>query len=175
MIDFQKLFGLAGSQNSERSELGSLFQELERLLSSYSQEEIEFIAGYSGLLGKVAYSDRKILLEEILEIKNILIEGSSISAEMYDAIIELVSKYTTELSGIEDQVYIQIINSRCSKEQKIEVLKGLFAVAAADQSVDMDEDRDISVIAKGLFVSHEDLVSIRKEYRDKLAVLKNKA
>ena len=49
--------------------------------------------------------------------------------------------------------------------------RGLFALAAADDSVSSLESDEIRKISKALLMSHKEFIEVRKMYRDKLAVL----
>ena len=53
------------------------------------------------------------------------------------------------------------------------MLRCLFAVAAADESISDKENTEITLIATELGLTQPELVAARSAYREKLAVLKN--
>jgi uncharacterized tellurite resistance protein B-like protein len=173
MINFWTLLGLQDCSVAQREKLGNLFAELEQLLHTYSDEEVKLITGFSGLLGKVAYSDRIIKDEELKEIEKILLESTSLSSSLYEAVLDVVRRNTKELKGLQDYRYLRILNEVCSKEQKMDILQALFAVAAADDEIDFHEDHDLAIIAKGLNLSQQEFTEVRVKFSDKLSVMKN--
>ena len=171
MLNFFKLLGIV-EQEGSREKWGSLFSDIEQLAGDLEERQILMITGLSGLLGKVAYSDRNISEEEIAQIEQLLTEDGLLEKKLFLSLIEVVKRHTKELSGIEDHRYLNILNEICTPEEKSKILMNLFALAAADNEVCSEEDRTLSLIAKGLRVPQGDYVAARRSVQDKLSVLK---
>ena len=73
---------------------------------------------------------------------------------------------------MEDHLYTRMLNDVLDKEQKLELLGALFAVAAANMAISNLEDNTVRVISKGLLLSHKEFIEARLRYRDHLEVLK---
>lgn len=169
-MDFRKLFGLGAEKR--QPELGVLFDALSELLSGLEDDEVLRVTGLAGLLGKVAYSDKDISSEELAAIKQILTEHTPISPSLFDRLLKLLEQHTTELSGLEDHRYNQMLNDTLERNEKLKVLDFLYAVAASSGSVSYVEDQSINLIAKGLRLTHEDYVNSRRPYLDRLEILR---
>jgi uncharacterized tellurite resistance protein B-like protein len=65
-----------------------------------------------------------------------------------------------------------MINQVCDKEQKIQLIEAMFAVASADDSVSSEEDSAIYIVSKGIGLSHKEFVTVRARFQPYLEVLK---
>lgn len=169
MTAIWKLFGL--TQEKAR-DLGSLFAELDELLVGQSERNVKFIAGLAGLLGRIAISDNHFSDEEHQEVERILREKFQLDEKLYASLLSIVSRHLNDLKGIEDFRYLQLINETCSKQEKLDVLYCLFAVASVDNSIVFEEDKEISLVAKGLNVTQRDYAEVRISFCEALEVLK---
>ena len=59
-----------------------------------------------------------------------------------------------------------------SREQKLGLLRCLFAVSAADESISTVESNEIRQITEELGLDRSDFTELRSEFREHLAVLK---
>ncbi|MBN2431712.1 MAG: TerB family tellurite resistance protein [Acidobacteria bacterium] len=153
-------------------ERGSLYEQLENCLSGLPENEIRFVAGLAGLLGRVALADMKLETEEIEEIRRILREESSLTTEQVERVLRLIELHADEYFGAENVYYTRLINQAATKIQKLEVLHAVFAVAAANGSISVQEEAEIRTIASGLLLTHQEYIEIRIQFRDQLDVLR---
>ncbi len=174
-----KLLGLTGKDEKQKKELGQLFAGVSEILAeqqisqTVDEDRIRWITGISGLLGQVANADLDISEREIEQMKRILKENMHLAERDATAIIQLLQRHRVQLLTIESYIYLRLINSAADKAQKLDLLRSLFSVAAADDSISADEDQTIRQIAKTLLLSHSDFISIRSEFKQYLEVLKN--
>ena len=89
-----------------------------------------------------------------------------------EPIITLLLQYQTELFAIENHTYLRLINTVCKKPKKLDILRTLFTVAAADRSINADEDRSMDLIAQGLKLTHREFVKVRAEFSQHRDVFK---
>ena len=61
-----------------------------------------------------------------------------------------------------------------SDEEKLELLRCLFAVSAADDSISTVEEGAITQIASELGIDRQEMVRVRAEFRDQRAVFKKR-
>ncbi|RMG41268.1 MAG: TerB family tellurite resistance protein [Candidatus Dadabacteria bacterium] len=172
-LDLLKLFGLKNGSSSESLEHGSLFTRLSELLSGLSEREVAVITGISGLLGQVAYADLEISDKEICKIKSVLQSNLGLDEQHAELVVTVTKELTRELAGIEDFRYTRLINEHCTKDEKMQLLKALFEIASADDSISSDEDLAIGNIARDLLLTREDFISARADYTRFLDVIKN--
>ncbi len=172
-MDFLKIFGMGKQKEARDRDLGSLFAALENMLAGKSVDEIKLVAGWAGLLGRVANADMELSDEEIAGIKEILGKTHGLDGTSSCAIADLLAGNRVELLSVEDHFYTRMINDVAGREEKLALLESLFQVAAADDIVRQNEDATIRMISRSLFLSHDEFIEVRSKFRDKLAVLKN--
>ena len=166
-------FSLGKQEKARDRNLGGLFAALEDMLAGKSADEIKLVAGWAGLLGRVANADMELSPEEIARIREILEKTHGLDGGSVSKIADLLDGNRVELLSVEDHFYSRMINDGAGRAEKLALIESLFQVAAADDIVRQNEDATIRMISRSLFVSHDEFIEIRSKFRDKLAVLKN--
>ena len=65
--------------------------------------------------------------------------------------------------------------AQATREQKLALLRCLFAVSSVEDHISVAEEREIQRIARELRLEHADLMALRLEYRQHLPGLTNRA
>jgi uncharacterized tellurite resistance protein B-like protein len=167
-----KLLGMSKQERGGDPELGLLFEHIERILADGSAAEIKLVTGFAGLLGKVAYADIEVTAEESDRIRDVLGAELGLGPGPVARIAELLEQERARLFTIEDYIYTRLVNEVADREQKLALLRAMFAIAAADGSVRDREEQVIRIATKGLLLSHRDFIDARQQFRDHLAVLR---
>lgn len=167
-----ELLGLFNSPSETGRDLGLLHGALSRHLAGMETDEVKKVAGFAGLLGKVAASDMEISREEVTAIESILVGVLGLSKAESAFLLDLIAHHRVQLFSVEDHIYARLVNELCSREEKQRLLEALFSVAAVDHSVSQEEDAVIWTIAKSLRLSHREFISARKQVAEHLDVLK---
>ena len=74
--------------------------------------------------------------------------------------------------GTENYLVTREFNRLATREEKLALLRCLFAVSASDDSISVMEDNEIRRIADELRLTHEDFIAVRSEFRDRLSVFR---
>jgi uncharacterized tellurite resistance protein B-like protein len=61
-----------------------------------------------------------------------------------------------------------------SQEQKVGLLRCLFAIAAADGTITGDEEEEIRTVSRGLLLEDRDYLAVRSAFGDKRSVLRDR-
>jgi uncharacterized tellurite resistance protein B-like protein len=130
-----------------------------------------FIAAFAYLLGRVAYADREVTVEETHAMERIVRERAGLPEEQAVLIVQIAKSQNLLLGGTEDFLVARQFEQMATREEKLGLLDCLFAVSAADRSITVVEDNEISRIAQVLKLEHSDLVRARLAYKDYLRVL----
>jgi uncharacterized tellurite resistance protein B-like protein len=168
-----KLLGIRKEERAGRDELGTLFEGIEGIIGDRPVDETKLITGYAGLLGRVAYADLEITDDEVDRIRRVLSSTLGLADAEIDAIVEILNRHRVQLLSIEDHLYTRLINDVADRPRKLKLLRALYEVGAADGSVREREDQEIRVISKALMLSHSDFIDARREFGDRLAVLRD--
>lgn len=167
-MKFSKLLNL----KKENKAVGELDRELTPMLAGYEEKTQAILTGFAGLLGSVAYSDRDFSIEETEKLKEILREHTSfpyIDTEEISDIIKLLAEKT---AGIEDYQYIRLINNNADNDTKKKIMTCLFLMAGADNSISVEEENRLAILANDLSLTKSDYTGIKEKFASCLAVLK---
>lgn len=169
----QKLGVKTGNRTIEKKDLETVLgNEIDEKLSSLPYERLRYLAAFGGLLGNVANADGHISDEESNRIRAILKVFTKLSPDEAEMLERIINDQTKALVGLENHMYTREINEISDRDQKMEIISCLFAVAAADDEISPEENEVVRRISKALLLHHSDFVAIRSLYRDKLSVLK---
>jgi uncharacterized tellurite resistance protein B-like protein len=172
-MNLWRILGVDQDDPSSRARYGELFDEVSRLLADSPDEEIKLVTGYAGLLGATADADDEITPEEIDRIGAILRDDLGLTAGQIAPILTLLRDHRVRLYALEKHIYARLINEVADRDQKRELLRALFRVAAVDHSINAEEDRTLWMLADALNLSHRDFVTVRAEFSRDRDVLKD--
>ncbi len=98
-------------------------------------------------------------------------QEGSLTAEEASAVVSLAVDEFRRLGGTHNLIVAREFAALTTVEERLALLRCLFAVSAADQSVAVREDNEIRQISRELKIEHADFISARAEVRNHLAVL----
>ncbi len=165
------IFGLKGGASDEdKEQLGKLHAKLSDMLQNHSEDEVKWIAAYAGLLGKVANADTSLDKKELGVIQELLGRHVELEAEQVRDILSLFEEHRVRLLSIEDYIYIRLANETADRKRKLELIRALFCVAAADGVISGGEENEIRRVTQGLGLSHRDYIEARLEFKEHLSI-----
>ena len=130
------------------------------------------IAALAMVLARAARADLETSASEMALIAAILQEYADLSAEQADLVTEMVS-HRNQLFGVTEDYMATREFRRLATDRELEcILKCLFAVCAADDSISLVEEEEVRQVASELGLTHEEYVAARSEFRDKREVLR---
>jgi len=150
-----------------------LHKKVGELLPDKPEESHLLIACLSGLLARVAFNDLKIDEKERNVIETSLKSWSDLSEPECKAVADLCLAEIKDLAGIENHLYCLPLRESLSESKRFNIIVSLFAVAAADGSVDNSEAEEIRNINNGLLLEHKHFVSAKATVLEKLGALKS--
>jgi uncharacterized tellurite resistance protein B-like protein len=130
-----------------------------------------YIAAFAYLLGRVACADREVSADETRVMERIVRERGDLPEEQAALVVQIARSQNLLFGGTEDFLVAREFEQMSTREQRLGLLDCLFAVSAADQSITVIEDNEISRIAQSLKLEHSDLVRARLAYKKYLRVL----
>jgi uncharacterized tellurite resistance protein B-like protein len=130
-----------------------------------------YLSTFAYLLGRVALADHAVTsAERDLMLRLVATEGS-LPAEEAAAVVRLAVDEFRRLGGTHNLIVAREFAALTTVEERLALLRCLFAVSAADQSVMVREDNEIRQISRELKIEHADFIRARAEVRSHLAVL----
>lgn len=159
-------------ENNDANFKSNLHEKIARYLPHSDENEQVLIACISGLMSRVAFVDFELHSKEEELIEQSLRTWTNLNDHEITAVKNIAIEEIKELSGLENHRYCHPLNDLLNNDQKYELLKALFAIAAGDGTVEQKESEEIRTIAKGLLLEPKHFLSARATVVEYLASLK---
>ena len=141
-------------------------------LDGFEEPRARYVAAFAYLMGRVAAADRHIDESEMKAMRRRIAEEAGLSDIEADAVVMLAFGEVRRFSGTHNLLVTRELASTATHAERLGLIRCLFALAAADDSVDALEDNEIRRISRELLIEHGDFVRARSEVREHLTVLK---
>jgi uncharacterized tellurite resistance protein B-like protein len=146
---------------------------LEEALSHVPPAEARRVAAFAYLLSRVAHADHEVTEAEREAMVRLLVDRARLPPDRAAIVIGLATSTIVHVRGTQDYLVSREVASLATLEEKRALIDGLYAVCAADGLISTVEDNDIRRVASEIDLEHQDVVDVRRRYRDSLAVLKD--
>lgn len=147
-------------------------REIAEALDRLEPERARFLAAFAYLLGRVAHADLDISPEESRAMVEIVREEGGLSEKQAALVVEIAKSRNLLFGATENFLVSREFERMADRGQKMGLLRCLFAVSAADESVSVAEDNEIRRVANELRLEHRDFIAARTAWRQHLAVLR---
>ena len=162
--------GAVESRDSRDTEtVRRIAAELDRLPPA----EATYLASFAYVLARVAHADHDVSEDEVREMERIVHELGDLGDAQAALVVQIAKSLAVTLGGTENYVVTRQFRDNSNREQRLALIRCLFAVAAADQNVSEIENREISVIGSELGLTGPEVTAARSAFREYLAVLKS--
>ena len=164
--------GVAESDSKEApTALRGLLEALDRL----EPDRARYLARFAYLLGHIAHADHHVSPVETREMERLIEEHGGIASEQAMLVVGLAKTSSLLFAGTEDFIVARDFAASATHEQKIALLRCLFAVSAVEGNISIAEEREIQRIARALRIEQPDVVALRLEYRKHLPGLTDRS
>lgn len=133
-------------------------------LESLPPERARYLAGFAYILSRAAHADLDISDTETRAIERFVVEHGGLDAAQAVIVVEMAKLQARHQGATEDYLVTREFRNHATAEQRLEVLRSCFAIAAADQLIGGDESAAINQIASELDIDREDLRRLRAEH-----------
>lgn len=170
-----EFLGLARPHESARSQPSASAdtETVRKIVAALERMEpgrARFIACFAFILCRVARADLQISPSETRIMERVVVERGGLPEEQAILVVQMAKTQNVLFGGTENFLVTREFNKLATHEQKIALLECLFAVAS-DAMISTVEDNEISRICSELQLTHDELVSVRMNYRDRRSVL----
>jgi uncharacterized tellurite resistance protein B-like protein len=142
--------------------------KLERLDPSRARH----LAAFAYVLARVAAADLRIDDLESAEMESIVAAGGGLDADAAALVVEIAKSQARLLGGTENYVVTREFRRISSREDRLDLMRCLYAVAAADGTIAAAESSEIAAIGDELGFTRPELNALRAAHRDKLSELR---
>lgn len=175
---FRRFFGPAASAIAEPAMTASQAQaagetatvrRIVARLEAMPPERARLLASAAYTLARAAHADLDISDEETAAIEAELRREGSSDEPTAVLITQMAKLQANTVGGTEDYVVTREFKALASDSQRLDVLRGCFAISAASGSISAEENAVLNQIAAELDIEAATLNEIRGEYHDRLS------
>jgi uncharacterized tellurite resistance protein B-like protein len=144
-------------------------------LEAIPPRRARFLAAFAYVLARAANADLVITTEETRKMEELVAEAGELPADQAALVIEIAKAQNRLFGGTEDFLVTREFKELTEPAERQQLLEGLFAVAAADESITSAEEAGLRQIASELGFSHPEFAAARSRWSAHRAVLKGLA
>lgn len=133
-----------------------------------------YLARFAYLLGRVAHADQHVSPEETRVMEQLVAHEGALPDDQAMLVVGLAKTSSLLFGGSEDFIVARDFAADASYDQKLALVRCLFALSAAESNISIAEEREIQRIARELRVEQGDVVTLRLEYQQHLPGLSRK-
>jgi uncharacterized tellurite resistance protein B-like protein len=137
-------------------------------LDRLEPDRARYLAGFAYLLGRIAHADQHVSPAETRAMEDHVADEGEIPREQAMLVVGLAQTNARLFGGTANFLVAREFAQSATYEQKLALVRCLFAVSAAEGRISVEEEGEIQRVARELKVEHGDLVRIRLAYRDHL-------
>ena len=149
-----------GVDTRETSEFAPLRETLEAL-DHLDPDRARYLAAFAYLLGRVAHADQHVSPEETSAMEALVREQGQLSQEQAMVVVQLAKTSNLLFGGTANFLVAREFSELTTYDQKLALMRCLFALSATDEAISTAEEGEIHRIAKELRIDHSDLIALR--------------
>ncbi len=152
-----------GVDRPEQPEFAPLRETLDAL-DHLEPDRARYLAGFAYLLGRVAHADQHVSPEETRAMETLVQEHGQLSQDQAMLVVQLAKTAALLFGGTANFLVAREFSTLATYEQKLALMRCLFAVCVTDNAISTVEESEIHTVAKELRIDHPDLVALRVEH-----------
>lgn len=149
--------GLAAAEPQEPGPLREMLDALDHL----EPDRARYLSAFAYLLGRVAHADRHVSEPETRAMEDIVREHGQLSPEQAALVVGLAKTNNLLFGGTGDFLVARQFSALATYDQKLALMRCLFALSAIDQAISTAEEGELHRIANELKIDRSDLVALR--------------
>lgn len=164
MSKILQLLGLA--PRSDAPTESQAIRRVARALEEMDPAQARHLALFAYLLARVANVDQEITESETDAMARVIEVAGHLPPDRAALVVE-IAKAENRLFGATDNfLATRSFRDLATDEQKRDLVHCLFAVAAAEDAISLEEEEAIRGVARELLLTNEEYLSIRSAYRE---------
>jgi uncharacterized tellurite resistance protein B-like protein len=130
-------------------------------LDQFEPDRARYLAAFAYLLGRVAHADRHVSAEETRAMEALLQQQGQLAQDQAMVVVQLAKTSNLLFGGTENFLVAREFSALATYDQKLALMRCLFAVSATDAAISTAEEGEIHRIANELRIDRPDLVALR--------------
>jgi uncharacterized tellurite resistance protein B-like protein len=162
-----------GVDKPREQEFAPLRETLDAL-DHLDPDRARFLAAFAYLLGRVAQADQHVSPEETRAMEGLVREQGALTDDQAMVVVQLAKTSNLLFGGSANFLVARQFAELATYDERLALMRCLFAVAATDHAISMTEEGEIHKIANELRIEHTDLVALRVAHQRHLPGLSRK-
>lgn len=162
-----------GLEKQKQDDLAPLRETLDAL-DHLEPDRARFLAAFAYLLGRVAHADQHVSPEETRVMEAIVREEGGLTADQAMVVVQLAKTSNLLFGGTANFLVAREFSALATYEQKLALLRCVFAVSATDEAISTAEEGEIHKIANELKIDRADLIKLRVAHKRHLPGLSDR-
>jgi len=167
ILAFLGISDTAPADTRDTATVRRIAEQLERL----EPQRARYVAAFAYVLARVARADLEFGSDEIQAMERQVAQAAQLPAAEAALVVQIAHQQATHQGGTEDYLVTRQFRELSERGERLELLRSLFAVGAADGSISQLEDQTIAQIGSELGLTAPEVAACRGAFRDRLAVL----
>jgi uncharacterized tellurite resistance protein B-like protein len=155
----------------EAQEFAPLRETLDAL-DTLEPARARYLAAFAYLLGRIAHADNTVSAEETRTMEALVQEQGQLTADQAMVVVQLAKTSNRLFGGTANFLIAREFSELATYEQKLALMRCLFAVSSADEGISTTEEGELHRIAKELRIDHPDLLALRIAHQRQLPGMK---
>ncbi len=161
-----------GSDKAGRDAAPPSLLQLEPSLETLPPEEARLAAAFAYLLARIAGADLRIEDAERASIAQRLERFGEMSAEQSRLLADTAVRVAELRGGSDDHLVARAFRDMTERDERLRLLRCLYAVAAADKTISTVEDNEIFEVATAIGIARSDVIALRSKWKEYLGSMK---
>ena len=157
--------------SSEAEPIDNELHEIELSLEAHGRERARYLACFAYILTRAAKADHQVSDAEARLMEQIIAQRAGVEPDQA-ALIVRIAREAGRSRGTDDYLIAREFERIASRDEKLKLLDCLFAIAAADASINTVEDNEVRRVASELKLEHADYIEVRRRHLGNLNVLR---
>jgi uncharacterized tellurite resistance protein B-like protein len=124
-----------------------------------------YLAAFAYLLGRVAHADQHVSPAETATMEALVRDHGQVAADVAVTVVALAKSSNLLFGGTADFQVAKEFAAMATYDQKLALMRCLFALSAADASISTTEEGELHRIARELRIEPSDLIALRVAYQ----------
>jgi uncharacterized tellurite resistance protein B-like protein len=156
--------GIDAPETQEFAPLRGTLDALDQL----PPDRARFLAAFAYLLGRVAHADLHVSTEETRAMEALVREQGQLEEDQASVVVRLATASNLLFGGTANFLVAREFSAVSTYDQRMALIRCLFAVSATDQAISTAEEAEIHRIANELRIEQRDLVALRVSHKRQL-------
>ncbi len=169
---FSRLFGHDDSATDRTTSDTETVRRISRELDRLDPDEARFLAAFAFVLARVAHADLEISEDESRRMEEVVRDVGGLSEAQAVLVVQIAKAQQLLKGGTENYLVTRELDRIATREQKERLLRCLFEISAADESISLVEENEVRLIAGELKIEHREFSAIRSKYNEQRSILK---